>query len=165
MWGDLFYDCTGKNKKTISMNESFTENNHFYCWIILSRFYLNFTTNFCMEWSMNANWPITFVAMRNCPTMCMAKFVDQVFNLLAKISIEFFGSNSWQFIVRHFKYVSGMSWCHYTKQASFKKIVSTVKSDLLVQDTDYVRPFGTAIIPDGCGTPRNPFNGSLYLTI
>ena len=43
--------------------------------------------------------------------------------------------------------------------------MSTVKSDLLVQDTEYVKPFSTAIIPDGYGAPMNPFNGSLYLTI
>ena len=65
----------------------------------------NFTANFGMERAMNADWSITFVAVRNCTTVSMAKLVNQVFT-----------SNIRQLIVRHFENIPCMSPHHQTKQ-------------------------------------------------
>ena len=66
-----------------------------------------------MERAMNADWSITFVAVRNCTTVSMTKLINQVF-----------ASNIRQRIVRHFENIPCMSPHHQTKQRFLEYIFS-----------------------------------------
>lgn len=80
-----------------------------------------------MERTRNADWSVTFVTMRDCSTVSMPEFVNQVFKLLTNIFVELFGSHSWQFVVRHFEDISCMDWAHYREQTFFKNIFNNVQ--------------------------------------